>query len=76
MPCHHKEVMCVCFPEQFQEHGGYTRGRAVTQAVVRARICSFVWGGTGRAFPEPNKMTYSKSMVCMFVTKLFVKKTS
>ena len=33
-------------------------------------VCSFVRGGTGGALPKPNKMTSSRLLVCMFLTKL------
>ena len=40
------------------------------QPSSRTVICSLERGGTGGALPEPNKMTSSKLLVCMFLTKL------
>ena len=39
------------------------------QPSSRTGICSFVWGGTGGALPEPYKRTSSRVPVCMFLTK-------
>ena len=71
----------LCLPAQSQEHGGDARWPAVTQGELdraveghqpssRTCICSFVWGGTGGALPEPYKMTSSRLLVCRFLTKL------
>ena len=71
----------LCLPAQSQERGGETRRWAVTRGELdravegqqpssRTGVCPFVWGGTGWALPEPYKMTSSKLLACMFLTKL------
>ena len=40
------------------------------QSSSRTSIFSFVWGGTGGALPQSYKMTPSRLLVCMFMTKL------
>ena len=71
----------VCLPAQSKEHGQETRGSTITwrevnravevhQPSSRTGICCFVWRGTGGAWLESYKMTSSRLMVCMFLTKL------
>lgn len=44
-----------CLPAHSQECGGDNRRGALTQGELDRSSCSFLWGGTGRALPEPKK---------------------
>ncbi len=69
----------LCLLLLSQEHGGDSR-QAVTlgelyraaggpKPINRTGICSFVQGGTGWTLPEPYKMTSSRPLVWMSLTK-------
>ena len=64
-----------------QDHGGNTRKPAITQGELdmavkrhqphsRTGVCCFVWGVTRGVLPKPYKMTPSRLLVWMFLTKL------
>ena len=71
----------LCLPAQSQEPGRDSRKLVITwgeldraieghQPSSGTGICSFVQGKTRRVLSEPYRMTLSRLLVCMFMTKL------